>query len=246
MKTYYTTKQLKAAAREQLHTNWKKSVGITAFMLLLSILYFTLSLTSASMFSVILSYAYPLLEAIFQVGVLSFFLKIACGYGHEATLDDIFYGFRHKPSTIILLYLLFTIIYMPIFILIIIATISMVILAIGNLIIPIVISTILFILLIIGYIYYISLTYGMVYYLFLDYPDLPIIELMKRSKQIMQGNRLRLLYLELSFIPLQFLATISFQIGSLWVTPYMHMTRSLFYLNLVQTPINSQKEELPY
>ena len=45
----------------------------------------------------------------------------------------------------------------------------------------------------------------------------------------MNGHRLRLLYLILSFIGLDILEVLSFGIGALWIEPYKMQTYALFY-----------------
>ena len=49
----------------------------------------------------------------------------------------------------------------------------------------------------------------------------------------MKGNRKRLFLLELSFLPLMLLCILSFGIGFLWLEPYMQMTYTHFFLDLM-------------
>ena len=49
----------------------------------------------------------------------------------------------------------------------------------------------------------------------------------------MKGQKKRLFVLILSFIPITLLACLSL-IGVLWLTPYVNMTYTIFYLNLMQ------------
>ena len=49
----------------------------------------------------------------------------------------------------------------------------------------------------------------------------------------MKGKKLRLLYLEFSFLPLLLLSILSFGIGLLWLQPYMQMTYTFFFLDLM-------------
>ena len=48
----------------------------------------------------------------------------------------------------------------------------------------------------------------------------------------MEGNKLRLLYLQLSFIGFYLLAVLSCGIGLLWLMPYMQQTTVSFYLDV--------------
>ena len=78
-----------------------------------------------------------------------------------------------------------------------------------------------------------SLAISQTYYLLLDFPDATIQEIFQTSIRIMKGNKWRLFKLELSFIPLQLLGILSFGIGNLWLNPYMRMTYTLFFLDLM-------------
>ena len=84
----------------------------------------------------------------------------------------------------------------------------------------------------------VALALDITYFLLLDFPDKRVPEIIKDSFRLIKGNRRRLFLLELSFLPLQLLVLLSFGIGSFWLEPYMHMTYTLFYLDL----INPQKE----
>ena len=49
----------------------------------------------------------------------------------------------------------------------------------------------------------------------------------------MKGHKWRLFKLELSFLPLQIICMLSFGIGNLWLNPYMRMTYTEFFLDLM-------------
>lgn len=85
-----------------------------------------------------------------------------------------------------------------------------------------------------GYCIYIPVALALdnTYFLLLDFPEKKIGGILKSSFRLIRGNRKRLFLLELSFIPLQLLAFLSFGVGSLWLSPYMHMTYTLFYIDL--------------
>lgn len=83
----------------------------------------------------------------------------------------------------------------------------------------------------------VALALDVTYFLLLDFPAKRVSEILRDGFRLIRGNRRRLLLLELSFIPLQLLVLLTFGIGGLWLEPYMHMTYTLFYLDL----INPQK-----
>lgn len=53
-----------------------------------------------------------------------------------------------------------------------------------------------------------------------------------QSRQLMDGHKAQLFWLEFSFIGWQILAMLSFGIGFFWLIPYQNMTRAVFYENL--------------
>lgn len=78
-----------------------------------------------------------------------------------------------------------------------------------------------------------ALALDMTYFLLLDFPDKKAAGIFKDSFRLIKGNRMRLFSLQLSFIPLQLLCLLTLGVGSLWLEPYMHMTYTLFYLDLL-------------
>ncbi len=77
-----------------------------------------------------------------------------------------------------------------------------------------------------------ELDYALVFFLIIDYPEESPAQLLKHSRELMQGNRGSLFYLQLSFIGMYLLALLSFGIGIFWVYPYTRMTFTEFYLNV--------------
>lgn len=87
----------------------------------------------------------------------------------------------------------------------------------------------------------IALALDLSYFVMLDFPEKKTTALLKSSFRLIRGNRMRLFRLELSFLPLQLLALLTFGIGNLWLSPYMHMTYTLFYLDLANPGCLSEK-----
>lgn len=71
------------------------------------------------------------------------------------------------------------------------------------------------------------------FYMILDFPDWNVSTILKRSFEVMSGNKLRLFLLYLSFIPSVLLSALACGIPLLWVIPYMNMTTTNFYLDLM-------------
>lgn len=175
--------------------------------------------------------------SVFRVGLTLVALNIACG--QTASVSDIFCGFRNQFGKALKVSVVFVLIgqltQLP-------ATL------IGNMttdlqtdismerLIPL-----LLILLICSIIYIvIYLGFSQVYFLFLDFPGYNAGQLIQQSFRIMKGHKKRLLLLELSFLPLLLLSLLTMGIGDLWLTPYMQLTYTFFFLNLMQARTSSQ------
>lgn len=79
----------------------------------------------------------------------------------------------------------------------------------------------------------INLALSMSYFLMLDFPQYSVKDILSHSIQLMKGNKGRLFSIEISFLPLHILGICSIGIGYLWLTPYINMTRALFFLDLM-------------
>ena len=89
------------------------------------------------------------------------------------------------------------------------------------------------------FVLYVKILYSQVYFIMLDFPEMSASECLRYSRRLMKGNKIRYLYLMLSFIPLMLLGFLTCCIGLLFVIPYMNTTYSNFYLELM-----SKKEPL--
>ena len=78
----------------------------------------------------------------------------------------------------------------------------------------------------------IALQCSLVFFMLVDNPYASIRGTFRRSKELMEGNKLRLLYLQLSFLGFYLLAVLSCGIGLLWLMPYMQQTMVSFYLDV--------------
>lgn len=71
--------------------------------------------------------------------------------------------------------------------------------------------------------------YSMSYYVWLDNPTLTASEALKESERIMNGHKMDLFVLQLSFIGWILLCLITFGLATLFVTPYMSFSNAAFY-----------------
>lgn len=86
-----------------------------------------------------------------------------------------------------------------------------------------------------GLCFYIPISLGIAlsFYLLLDFPQNSGKESLQLCWRVMKGQRKRLFLLELGFLPLMLLCILSFGIGFLWLEPYMQMSYTCFFLDLM-------------
>lgn len=74
-----------------------------------------------------------------------------------------------------------------------------------------------------------SFRYAMAFYILADNPNIPIMDAIRESKRMMNGNKWKLFLLELSFIGWILIAALTAGIGFLWVMPYITAASVGFY-----------------
>ena len=78
-----------------------------------------------------------------------------------------------------------------------------------------------------------ALSYSMTFYILSDNRSLKPREALDRSKEIMDGYKLKLFYLMLRFLLLAILCILTLGIGFLWYVPYYNVTMAKFYEDIV-------------
>ena len=78
-----------------------------------------------------------------------------------------------------------------------------------------------------------ALSYSLVPIILIKKPELGIVETLKYSREKMQGHKLDAFVLGLSFIGWAILGTLTFGILYIWLFPYMQLTFTKFYLNIL-------------
>lgn len=169
-----------------------------------------------------------LLTGLFLYGEAYIFLKIACN--QQVNVSDLFYGFQNTPDKIIKVQLPFAVVSL-------ICSLpdllnQQVMMQPENSFLFLAYVVLLIITTTISVIF--SLNFSQCYYLMLDFPQYSPKELFHHSRLIMKGNKGRLFYIELSFLPLLCLGLCSCCITSLWVLPYMDAVKANFYLDLIK------------
>ncbi len=75
-------------------------------------------------------------------------------------------------------------------------------------------------------------SYSMTDYILAENPSLTASQAINKSKSMMSGNKWRLFCLHFSFIGWDILASLSFGIGYLWLTPYKQAAIAAFYRDI--------------
>lgn len=86
--------------------------------------------------------------------------------------------------------------------------------------------------------------YRMCFYILADDPEMSVIDAYKQSKEMMNGHKMRLFILGLSFLGWMLLGFITLGIGLIWAMPYYNAAEANFYeeLKLSQTePIDKKQ-----
>lgn len=79
-----------------------------------------------------------------------------------------------------------------------------------------------------------TLSYSLVPIILIKKPELGIVETLKYSREKMQGHKLDAFVLGLSFIGWAILGTLTLGILYIWLFPYMQLTFTKFYLNILE------------
>lgn len=233
MNQYKSSIQLKNLAKDKLMGKYGPAI-LAYFLLQLitnALSWFSNLMLPATIagniLSTILSLVISIVGGVLSIGFTLFFLNMACG--QPFVTSDLFYGFREQPNKCLILSLVFALIntlcLLPyqIFSIMFLRTnnvtwgiLTMVTMAIGLLV-------------------YVPLTLAIsqAYFLVLDFPNYSAGETLKKSISIMKGHKARLFYLQVSFLPLMILCLFTCCIGFLWLMPYMQMTMTLFFLDLM-------------
>lgn len=78
-----------------------------------------------------------------------------------------------------------------------------------------------------------SYSYAMTPYILRDNPELENNAAIEKSMELMQGNKMRLFLLDLSFIGWYFLGMLAFGVGMLWAASYNYTAKAAFYEDLI-------------
>lgn len=82
-------------------------------------------------------------------------------------------------------------------------------------------------------------SYSMAMYILAENPEIGALEAIDRSKAMMDGHKMELFVLNLSFIGWYLLCAVTFGIAAIWVTPYVSATTANFY-NSIKNTVNAE------
>lgn len=72
-------------------------------------------------------------------------------------------------------------------------------------------------------------SYSMTLYIMIEDPNIGVMDAILKSREMMDGNKVDLFVLQLSFIGWVLLTMLTLGIGTLWLTPYYYTTITAFY-----------------
>jgi uncharacterized membrane protein len=77
-----------------------------------------------------------------------------------------------------------------------------------------------------------GLSYSMTFFILADDPNISASDALKKSKSLMDGRKMDLFLLSLSFIGWALLCILSLGIGFLWLIPYVNVSLAKFYQDI--------------
>ena len=237
MNKYRSSAELKTLAKDKLLGNYSTAIIAMVIVTLLPYLITSVIPTGGFVWTILYfaaSLFASIIAGVLQIGLNYMFLKMACGQPFSS--GDIYYGFRNNPdksvrvSTIQAAVSIVPMLPYQIFMAMYLNTHNMTwyVCTLFSLALGLVIYVPL------------SLALSQSYYLLLDFPEYSTKQILQTSIKLMKRNMGRLFYIQASFLPLMILGCLSCMVGLLWVMPYMQMTLTLFFLDLM----NPQKKDV--
>lgn len=191
--------------------------------------------TAVSLFFDLLLLAASALLYVLNAGITLYYLNMACK--QPLSVTDLFYGFRTDSSKILVIACVTTLC-------------TAICLYPSQYLLQPFLNTgetkwlfYALLALILGTCIYLPVNLGirLSFYFMLDFPQNSAKETLTLCWRRMKGNRKRLFCMEASFLPLTLLCILSFGIGFLWLEPYKNMTRTYFFLDMMN-PIGTNSQ----
>lgn len=235
MREYKSFSKLKFLAREQMRGT---TTTLVCAFLLQELIVFAATTVALSFVPgndsisnivyYIVTFIIQLLSGILQAGCCLLYLHAACGM--KASVSDLFYCFSNSPDKAIK-------IQCPLAILNCICMLPsdyMLWKMPSNTLDYNMMMTTYLVTIVCSLVYFvITLGFFPVFYMMLDFEDFSVRDIFTKSWEFMKGQKMRYFLLQLSFFPLIFLSIFTCGIALLWIMPYMNMTSTNFYLDLM-------------
>ena len=228
-----STAMLKATAKERSLDRYGTLIGANVIIFIIQFLItsFTTVSTTGSVLILIINQLITIIINIL-LGILvsgKAYLYMNLVYSQTISISDIFFGFKQHPQKAVIIQSLFVVVdflvSLPSAVLLFMVRQNPSENLMTTLIFAVSIGLIVNV--------YISLTYSQSFFILHDFPDRSAKEILSTSRRLMKGNRLRLLYLNVSFIPLYLLGILTLFIPLLWISVYRYATTAVFYQELI-------------
>ncbi|MBR0164585.1 MAG: DUF975 family protein [Lachnospiraceae bacterium] len=228
--SFRTSAQLKAQARTVLLGRYGLTISATVIFLVIYMTVFgfvspppdtTLTLIWLEITSVVLR----LFSGLFASGLAFLYLNLV--YGQPASVGDLFHAFKEMPLKAIALQIVFVLAALA-------ANLPSIIyeLTAGDnyrllvaLILMAAVPVLTFVL---------TLPFSQVYFLLQDFPERDVPSLLRASARLMNGHKLRLFLLTLSFLPLFLVCVVTLFLPMLWLYSYYEAALAVFYKDLME------------
>jgi len=232
-----TTRQLKRYAMEafQLKPGMAIGAAISVFVIqlgatLITSVLFPVNTVMSIVLGEIFSLALTVLTCLFEAGMYYMFLCLS--RGEESWYGQLLWFFQHDPDRIILASTVMAVI----------TWITTLPFSIYNYTAPIATTQeqMMQYLTTSGALYLVSIVLGtlimiplrLTYYILADEPEIGSMEALKKSRELMKGNFVRFVLLQLSFLPWMLLSAVAMYIPMIFVFPYIELTNVAFYRDI--------------
>ena len=230
MNGYKTNAALKADAREALLGQYNLTItaSLVYFLIYSVVIWLVLPAGTTGLFNVLYTQTadivLQLLTGLFAAGSAYLYLNIT--YGQQASLTDLFHNFREQPNKALLIQAAFVVISF-------VSSLPLLIyqLATGGRTHLLIEFALLCAASVIAML--IRLSISQTFYLLQDFPDRDVRELFRASRRLMQGQKMRLFLLTLSFLPLALCCVVTLFLPFLWLRSYYEATLAAFYKDLM-------------
>ena len=233
MGSFRSSSQLKGIAKEQSLGKYGTLIGANVIIFAIQLLVSSLTTvsTSGSILLIIIENLITIIINILLGTLMSgkAYLYMNLLYSQTVSTSDIFFGLKQNPQKAVIIQSVFVLLDFLVTIPSQIVLILYLNSGSANLL-----SALIFVLalgLIINV--YVSLMYSQSFFILHDFPDRSAKEILSLSRNLMKGNKFRLFYINVSFIPLYILGCISLFVPLLWIGVYRYATNCAFYQDLI-------------